>query len=497
MLAGIYAYYSGTLGSPLGDYSRYLASFDGLFGPGGQAERHRNRFDNGSIRVAGPLLPLAGGRLTATLLAEQRRERVAGATRFGYSPLLTPGIVQQRPRYAQATRSLYGELRAPLVGADAAPAWLRGLEVQLAVRRDWTTTDAAQDFLAIDGGTTRTVRNAGTVYTAGARVSPMPGILLRASVSTGEQPLTVADLSRRVLPGLTLDDPKRPGDIQFYDDISGGAPHPRPERARSLSGGVIVQPETLAGIRLSIDYTHIEKRGEGVVSIASNDAYFIANEARYPDRVVRAPPSAADATRGYTAGTILAVDESSLQNGRRLIDSIDGLTDYRFAAGRLGSVELHAAATWQPRYRRIVGFGVPDRDYAGVTDGAVALRGNAGGRLTRGPLSLSADMQLVGRYRITSPLLEFLRDIEARYAVVQQGGVDVPAQATLDLGAEYRVAQGLGGGGGGRPRTMTIRFGVQDVLDTRPAGVVNAFGRYNNYLDPRRRRFDLTILIGR
>jgi iron complex outermembrane receptor protein len=492
--AGTGSYYAGTIGNPLGDYSTYLDGFSGLIGGYGQTSYQRNRFDNGSIRLAGPILSLPGGDLTVTAQAEQRRERVANGSRYSFSPLVDPAITETLPHYGQITRSLYEELRAPMVDTRSGFRPLRGLELQLAVRRDWVTTDAVQDALAVDGAGTRTVHNAGTVYTVGLKFSPVDGLLVRASASTGQQPLTVSDLSRRKFSGLTLEDPKRPGDIEFYDDISGGAPHPRPGRAQSLSAGIIVQPPTVPNLRLSLDYTHIEKRGEEVISLANNAAYFIANEATYPDRVLRAPLTAEDVARGYSAGVIKHVDESSLQNGRTIIDSVDGLLNYRFQLGQIGRFELHAATAWQPRFRRIVGFGLPSRDYAGASDGAPSFRANGGARLNSGPVTLSADAQLTGEYRITSAL-EFLRDLSEEFDIVQQGGVTIPAQASFDVAAEYRVSI-AGGGLSGRPRTFDIRFGVQNVLDIRPATVVNAIGGYNNYLDPRRRRFDLTMAVG-
>ncbi|SDA11597.1 TonB-dependent receptor [Sphingomonas sp. NFR15] len=490
-LAGINAYYGGNIGNPLGDYSAYLQSFAGLFGDYGETSHARNVFGDASLRLAGPVLSLSGGDLSATLLAERRSERVANASRHSYSPLLSDEIVEARPNYGQVTSSLYGEVRAPLVDALSGFRPLRGLEVQLAMRRDWTTTDAIQNALSVDGGGTRTVRNTGTVYTAGLKFSPIEGLLLRGSISTGQQPLTVSNLSRYILPGLTFNDPKRPGTFEFFDEVSGGAPNPRPGRAQSLSAGIVFQPQGVPNLRVSVDFTHIEKRGEDVVTLANGSAYFIANEQDYPDRVVRQPLTSADAALGYTGGLITSVDSSSLQNGRTVTDSVDGLMDFSFSLNGAGIIAVHAATAWQPRFRRIIGFGLPSRNYVGVTDGAPAFRGNAGARFTAGPLTLSADAQLTGRYRITSAL-EFLQDIDERYAVVHQGGADIAAQARFDLAVEYRVSI-ADGGLAGRPRAMSIRFGVQDAFDTRPKTVVNASGAYNTYLDPRRRRFDLTV----
>lgn len=479
---------------PLGDYTSYLASFDGLFADSGSRSDQRNRFTDGSLRLAGPVVRLGGGDLSATMLAERREERVTDGTVRSLSSLTGAEVLDPLPAYGQTTRSFYGELRAPLIDARSGIRPLRGLEFQFAIRNDRSTTRAAQDLLASGGGGTRTVSNAGTVYTAGFKVSPIEGILLRGSLSTGQQPLSVSDLSRHVLPGLTFDDPKRPGTYAFFDDVSGGAPNPKPERAQSMSAGIVFQSQAGSGVRLSLDYTHIRKRGEEVISLANNAAYFIANEDEYPDRVTRLPLTAEDAALGYTAGAITRVDSSSLQNGRTIVDALDAMVDLRLATGAAGFVDLHGAAAWQLRFRRIIGFGLPSRNYLGSSDGAAALRANAGARWTVGPFSLSVDGQLVGRHRITSAL-EFFSELEAKYDVVEQGGRHIPMQATVDLAAEYRISM-AGDGVAGRPRTLALRVGVQDLLDTRPATAIGAYGKYDNYLDPRRRRFELSVAAG-
>ena len=496
-LAGTRAYGRGRIANPLLGYQGYLKSFDGLFRDYRQDVYQRNRFDNASIRLAGPVLPLPGGDITTTLLAEQRRDQVRNATQYTDSRFTDGGETEGLPSYSQRIRSLYGEIRAPIIGSASGFRPLRGLEFQLALRHDWGRTGAAQDLFSIDGPSHRTVRQAGLVYTAGFKFSPVEGAVLRGSISTGRQPLNASDLSRRRQSGVDsiLIDPKRPGAApQPIDEVFGGPPHPRPERAASLSAGIIIQPAASPDLRLSVDYTHIDKRGESVVTMVNGVDYFVANEDQYADRVVRMPLTAADAALGYTGGVITQVDTSSLQNGRTVIDTIDGLVDYSMTLQDIGVLAFHAATAWQPKFRRIVGFGLPSRNYVGATDGAPAFKANFGLRLSSESLTLSADTQLIGRYRITSPL-EYRRDIDESSYVIQQGGSSIPAQATLDLAVEYRLSL-KGQGFAGRPRSLSIRLGAQNIMDTRPVTVVNSIAGYNNYIDPRRRRFDLTVAAG-
>ncbi|MEG3086011.1 TonB-dependent receptor [Sphingomonas sp. PB4P5] len=498
-LPGLISYFSqrdasGKPRNPLGDYSAYTGSFDGLFGPDSRTFEQTNRFSDATLRVAGPLVRLEGGDLTATLLAEQRAEHVAGGIATQSSALLADIGPTPLPEFSQGTQSFYGELRAPLFSEHSDRRFLRGLELQLAVRHDRSNTRAPLDTVA--GAGTRTVRVAGTVYTAGLKVSPVAGVMLRGSVSTGEQPLTVLGLSRRVTSSLSLlPDPKRGNQRSLYsfDQILGGPLHPVPERARSISAGIVVQPALMGRLRLSLDYIHITNERESVNSLAGNSDFFIANEELYPDRVIRLPLTPADIALGYTGGRIAVVDTGSLQTGSTTIDTLNGRLDLNIPTARAGAVDLSAAATWQPYFKQVIGFGMPDRDYRNAIDGALAIRGNAGARWSKGPWSLSVDGQFTGSYRITSAL-EYLRDLFDE-DVRLQGGDRVPAQASVDMGVEYRMVlpgQGLMG----RARTLDIRFGIQDVLDQRPATVVNAPGDYSSYADPRRRRFELTIGAG-
>jgi hypothetical protein len=90
-------------------------------------------------------------------------------------------------------------VRAPLTARDSGIRPLRGLEVQLAVRYDdaimWAS---ANDPTQPDAG--RSIRNGGAVYTAGLKFTPITGVTLRSSISTGQQPLALSELSRRIFP---------------------------------------------------------------------------------------------------------------------------------------------------------------------------------------------------------------------------------------------------------------------------------------------------------
>lgn len=485
--------------SPLTDYSAFVRSFEDIFSPSGQTFRQRNRFADASFRVAGPVVRLGGGNLTATLLAEQRSERVDGGLTTQFSGLT--GVIDPAPlaAFAQTTRSAYAEVRLPLFDDHSRISLLRGLEVQVAVRHDRANTRAPQDNRDIEGGGSRTVGAVGTVYTAGAKVSPITGIMLRGSISTGEQPLTVDNLLRYVAVGFgysSLPDKKR-GNQKIpnpFDYVLGGPPNPEPERAKSISAGVVVEPLFAPKLRIALDYIHIATSRAVVSTTAGDVDFFIKNEDSYPGRVTRLPLTAEDIALGYTGGVITRVDRSSLQTGGTIVDTVTGQLDYRLLIGQGGAIDLRGSATWQPRFTQRQGLGLPDRIYRNTIDGAVTIRGNAGARWTKGPLSMSIDGQFTGPYRSTEGL-DTLTAVDESFIGQQGRGGRIPALVSIDLGLEYRFILPQGGLSG-RPRTLEFRLGVQDAFDSRPATVVRAPGYYNSYGDPRRRRFELMVAAG-
>ncbi|MDI1296886.1 MAG: TonB-dependent receptor [bacterium] len=486
--------------NPLGDYSAYLQSLDGTDRSYARKARRTNRFDDLSVRLAGPVMKLSGGDLMATLSGELRREEVPS----GQIDTVVQGLAASPANlaaFSEQTRSLYGELRAPVISARSGdPA----LELQLAVRRDWVGSRSPSDIQFFDSegepslmdrGGSRRLHDAGTVFVASFKASPTDGLLLRGSLSTGRQPLTVVQLFRYIYAGggsTEQSDPRRGNAVPGYafDVVYGGPLEPKPERARSVSLGAVIRPALLPEVRFSLDYTHIVQRGEKVPSSVVTTDFLIANEDLFPGRVSRLPLTAEDAARGFTAGLITAIDASGLQTGSTTIDAFDGRLDWQLRTRSGGTLDFHLAGTWQPGFQRTLGGGLPARSYRNRIDGALAVRGNAGMRWSQEPYSLSVNGQLVGGYSLEHGEAGF-EVYDASY-IRLQGSSHVPAQVTFDAGWSYRIALS-GIGMSERPQTLDLRLGIQNLFDNRPATVVTAPGDYNVYADARRRRFDLTV----
>jgi outer membrane receptor protein involved in Fe transport len=133
--------------------------------------------------------------------------------------------------------------------------------VQLALRQDWTrsTLPGAATFVATDPPP-YAKQNSTTLYTAGARVMPLPGVMLRASLATGALPPATSQLGTRQFNAAGgAQDPRRGGRLVGSETAAltrtGGNADLRPERARSISLGAVITPGGSDGPRISIDFT--------------------------------------------------------------------------------------------------------------------------------------------------------------------------------------------------------------------------------------------------
>ncbi|PSJ42908.1 TonB-dependent receptor [Allosphingosinicella deserti] len=491
-----------TVPNPFSNYAGFQSALDAYRRPNRFEFSLENRLRQLSARVAGPIFDLAGGPLTVSMLAEDRSEHVPGSSLT--ETRLDRIVERPLPEVRQQVRSYYAELRAPLLSSASQWAWLRSLEVQLAIRNDRYRNTAPSENER--GGalfeTLATSDRSTTVYTAGIRFRPAPTILLRASLSTGVLPPGIDQISSRVVPyNDVARDPRRGGSPieRHVSVVVGGSPDLEPERARSFSAGAILTTPD-EKLRFSIDYTRLEKVGEIALTSANGlryltdlgeIRYFLANEDRFPGRIKRQPLTEADAARGYTGGLITRIDTTALNIGSTRIDAVDLKGEYLFPAGKGGQVRLAGAITWQPTYRRRYDTAGPWYDLANHFDGALTWRGHAGVEWSRGPFEIGLDGQYYGRYRVISH--GRFAELHAEETERLQGSRFIRPQFYLDLAAAYRFPAGRW--------TRELRFGIQNVLDQSPPIVAtnDQYFMYNQtgyslLADARRRRFDVTIV---
>ncbi len=507
LLSGQASASGGTI-DPLAGRKVFLQDLTAYTTEGRTALSQVNHFRDLSLRLAGPVVDLAGGPLEMSLLAEARRDSVP-ISKWTFPDIGYPAEDQLTSGVYTSTRSYAAELRAPLTDRYAGPAGLKGLEVQLAVRREMHREGSPQgpfDTVALGSST--------TVYTGGFKVFPLPSLMIRASAASGFLPPDLnmlgsytatftsdADVfAQRGAAGLggvlqpvatAPKDPLRGGEplgtVAPYAVVYGGSTRLQPEQARSLSAGAVLTPSDR--FRVSIDYTRIDKRREIATFHTGDVSYFLAHEAQYPDRVTRAPLTADDRAKGYAAGVVTAVDTTSMNIGKTVVEAVDLQGDYLIPMTSLGDFRLHAAATWQPRLTRQSNPDSEVIDYVGYADGPLAWRANGGADWTRGATTAGFNIVFYDSYRVFNRL-----DAPDAVAaeVLQQGAARIPAQVYLDLFASRRVT--LRGGTGGL-REIQVRFGIQNLLDHAPPLVVRSSQpTYSTYGDPRGRRFELSLV---
>ena len=470
--------------SPFGDWAALVAALPAYTIPGGNKISLDGRLQDASLRLSGPLLQLPGGPLTATVLAEDREDRVAAARTELYGQSLN------LPARTQRVRSGYVELRAPLGAADADNLLLRGLEAQLAVRHDRLIHEGDLQILSLDSSEGRfSVRRNATMFTAGARLLPTPWFMLRASLATGERPPTLADFagasSFRLPGGPAVQDPRRPGrplgSEGSWKTLQGGSTRVGSSEATSFSVGAVLNPEGRGGPRVSLDYSRTEVSHEPA-RFGLTPEQLLAAESQYPERVIRAPVTDVDKADGFTVGRVTALDMTLINAGRTKVEAVDLQVDWRLPPQGIGDLRVYGGLTWEPTFVTGGAPGAPMIDKVGYSDGPLEWRGNGGVEWARGSLTVDLNAQYYASYNVAfadpasvgNP--ELIRD---------QGAARIPAQVYVDLSLRKRFTAPFGRD---PLRVLEARLSVQNLFDRSPPIVASSENLgFSPYGDPRRR----------
>lgn len=498
---------------PLGDQQTFLKALDAYRRDATVSYTQSNIFRVVSARLAGTVMDLPGGPLTLSLLAEDRREHVPAATLGGSA---SSGFAAGLPsNVTQTIRSYYAEARAPLVSRDDGRRLLSGLELQLAARRDAVRSALPANLEDLTEINDQPVddRQAVSVYTLGLRVFPAPGVMLRSSVASGFLPPAIGQLASATTPYVSNFDlyTALGGEAAGYkflppfvvprDAVRGGAPigsehafgvtvggSRAPERARSVSVGLVATPSALPGLRASIDYTRIVKTGEPVLIHDGSVQYFLGHEDLYPSRVIRAPLTDADRAKGYTAGVITGINATSLSVGKTISEAVDFQLDYLITTQKAGDLRFSSSATWQPTLKRRQDINTKAVNAVGDGFGPLTWRGTAGLEWSQGPLMMGVTAEYYDHYRVTrTSESQDVADQKVRF----QGSARIPRQVYFDLAGAYRFELPPTA----LARSIEVRCGIRNVLDHDAPVIADAASiAYSPYADPRGRRFELTLL---
>src|SRR5690606_15570048 len=124
--------------------------------------------------------------------------------------------------------------------------------------------------------------------------------------------------------------------------ITGGSPGLKPEQSESVSAGAIFTPRFLPELRLSVDYTRIEKIDE--IQTPSN-AFLFEYEDQLPGRIIRGDNLPGDPA-GW-AGPVLVFDLTRVNIAKTSVEAFDFQVDYNLDLRRLGAMRIYALVTRQ------------------------------------------------------------------------------------------------------------------------------------------------------
>lgn len=467
---------------------------------------------NPSVRVAGPLpFRLPGGNPQLTVNTEYSWEKLDGVV----SASSSSGLVTRtfHPEATQTTLSAYGEIALPVIGRDNHVPLVRELEIRLSARAEHYRGDGADPVVCPSTTETLTLQNFAVgcpsstaaisrAVTRNSRIDPsisfrwVPAsmIAFRGSYTTGYLPPTLAQLVRISTETLytSARDPQRGNELigvpvfanyGMLSGYGGGNPSVKPESSKTLTGGFIVTPPFLPGLRFSADWTRIRKHNvyfdPSVLALggtAAQTAFELFLKAN-PDRVMRAA-----ASDGYAVGKITSLDLSLVNLLGVSTDAIDFVLDYTHPLLG-GTLNVVSRATYTQSLLVESFPGAPAIEYAGVvssgfavgsaSNGSLRFRGNLSATWTKDALTLGWQLRYFGRYAL---------NVE-RTVDVNQGSAYVSAQAYNDVSVAYRFNKGL-----------MLTLNVNNALNKSPPLDVSASPYfYSPYGDVRMRNFTLTV----
>lgn len=473
------------------DYSLYLMPRDNAWGD------NQGRLSDAALRLSGPVFELPGGPITVSAVVEHQNEESPSVYQYSTNTSAVPNVLKTW-HAEQDVDSYYLEARVPVVGPGNAMRFLRMLELQASGRQDRYDTKRpappASNAPSKEGPFAAPTyfrhQLDSTDYTLGLRFAPSEDVVLRASTGTGFLPPTIAQLFEQPTTPVasTVTDPKR-GNTTYTTTIQTfccGNPDLEPEESESWSAGAIFTPRFLPGLRLSVDYTHIEKTGE--ITLLTTQQLVDIEDLR-PGSIIRGPVSPADAALGYTAGMVTGVRRRQVNIAKTLVKAYDIQLDYARPTERFGNFQFYAVATQQRTFTRQVGPNDQPFDTVGFPGGPLEWRGNVGLTWERGPWMLAWNAQYfhsAARYAPTATPA----GVEA--TIRNDGAATKPKQVYHDVLASYTFDAASTALFGTLADTE-LSVGIRNVFDKDPPLTSTSIDGYLGYSDPRLRVYSLAL----
>lgn len=356
-----------------------------------------------------------------------------------YSSAAVPVATSTVVSGGQDTKAVFAELYLPAFGKDNAVPLLQRLDFQLAGRYEE------------NGPFNKSVPKYGVSW------SPVKPVLFRASWSQGfRAPGPTEYLVITPNQTLTLVDPRRtPTSTPGVVMTRGSAPTPKPETSDSTFAGLVYEPGFAKGLSLQVNY--YETKQAEVLQILSAQN-IINNEALFPERVIRAAPTAAD-TALNQPGQITSVNQTFINFGRVVNRSMDITVDYALPWEQFGRFRVNVAASHTLEATRQVVPGQPAVVLEEDTGSPPKWKFNTALFWHKGSWNASAFLWYLDGFQTNN----------AGNALVANSAAvtfyPTPAVAKLDLRVGYNFKQGVWRGYG---KGLRVNVGVNNVFDKQP-----------------------------
>lgn len=221
------------------------------------------------------------------------------------------------------------------------------------------------------------------------------------------------------LPVLQVTDPRRGGAPSTVSLTTGGNAELDPTRGKALNAGLVFTPQALPPIELFASYWHVTM--DNRITLLQ-PALVLANEDLFPERVIRAAPTAADVAAGFP-GSVTQIDVSRMNFGRLATSGVDLGMRYEIESA-FGVFAANAVATWIGQYETVDVPATPAVDRVNIANETGTItkwRAVGGVDWDLGPLSATMHLRYIPSYD------------DARGGV--RNGRHLAAQTFLDLQA--------------------------------------------------------------
>jgi outer membrane receptor protein involved in Fe transport len=396
------------------------------------------------VTAAGPVFPLPGGNVQATVGADYRLQ--------SFNDLLSDATPQggaTRDSYDRRVAATFGEFRIPFVGADNALPFVRRLELSLGAR---------YEHYSDVGGV--------GVPKVGMFWAVSPSLSFRGTWAKSFSPPNLPDLSLKdsLSQLVRLPDPQSSSGVSTVLARFGTNPYLQPERARTWTLGADFSPPFVPGLSLSLTYFDIRYTGRIDRAQIQPDVLQNPNFAWIVNRNFTAAERNAACTQSIftgAAGTCLTTPISAILDDRLLNVALLATRGFD-ASGRystdtpVGRIELGLTGTYLLNYSQADTPTSPLLDIVSTQNNPIDLRLRASAVWTRGGFAATSFVNYDNSYRDT----------------LSVPNRKIDSWTTVDLQLSYET----GGAAAGWLSHVQFALSTQNIFNSYPPFVNNPVG---------------------